>query len=56
MSCVRSVRTALLGLDSSDQVAIDFSAKVAYVVPDGAFDAEAAIAALAEKGYDAELR
>lgn len=56
MSCVRRVRNTLLGQSNVEEVGIDYAAKVAYVVPSGEFDPEAAIEALKESGYDATIQ
>ena len=56
MSCVRRVRNALLAQPNVEEVGIDYSAKVAYVVPSGEFDSEAAIAALQANGYGATIQ
>ena len=56
MSCVRSVRATLLDQPGISEVAVDFQNKTAWVVAEGFFDTDAAIAALADQGYGAELR
>lgn len=50
------MRNALLAQPNVEEVGIDYSAQVAYVVPNGEFDAEAAIAALKADGYGATIQ
>jgi hypothetical protein len=50
------VRNALLAQPNVEDVGIDYSAKVAYIVPSGEFDSEAAIAALQASGYGATIQ
>jgi ABC-type xylose transport system substrate-binding protein len=50
------VRNALKAQPNVEEVGIDFNAQVAYVVPNGDFDIDAAIAALEANGYGATIQ
>lgn len=56
MSCVRSVRAILNEQPNVETVGVDFENQVAYVVPSGDFDTQAALAALEQGGYPSEVR
>ena len=56
MSCVRRVRSILSEQPHVQTVGVDFGSQVAYIVPAGDFDVEAALAALEAGGYPAEVR
>ena len=50
------MRNTLLAQSNVREVGIDYAAKVAYIVPSGEFDANAAVEALKAVGYGATIQ
>ena len=57
MGCTLSVRDALLDQPNVKEAAVDYDKGLAYVLPDGEFDASKAMSALGEDGkYSAKVQ
>lgn len=50
------MRNTLLAQPHVEDVGVDYNSKVAYIVPNGEFDAELAIEALKANGYGATIQ
>ena len=50
------MRNTLLAQSNVSEVGIDYAAKVAYIVPSGEFDPDAAVEALKAAGYGATIQ